>query len=137
MDLEEKEFKVFGKNMENISLYYGIFLILWGLIISYLSGSSSMTSYIPSYLGLGIFIFSILTLKFPNKKKMFMHIVVFLGLITLIGGLDLIRGFVNGNLFDNFWADLSKLMMILSGGCFVYLCILSFRFARLNKSTNS
>ena len=137
MDLEEKEFKVFGKNIENISLYYGIFLISWGLIISYLSGSSSMTSYIPSYLGLGIFIFSILSLRFPNKKKMFMHIVVLLGLITLIGGLDLIRGFVNDNLFDNFWADLSKLMMILSGGYFVYLCILSFRFARLNKNTNS
>ena len=137
MDLEEKEFKIFGKNIENISLYYGIFLISWGLIISYLSGSSSMTSYIPSYLGLGIFIFSILSLRFPNKKKMFMHIVVLLGLITLIGGLDLIRGFVNDNLFDNFWADLSKLMMILSGGYFVYLCILSFRFARLNKNTNS
>tara|TARA_B100000579_G_scaffold35697_1_gene24993 strand:+ start:3279 stop:3692 length:414 start_codon:yes stop_codon:yes gene_type:complete len=137
MDIEEKEFKVFGKNIENISLYYGIFLIAWGLIITFLSGSSSMTSYIPSYLGLGIFIFSMLSLQFPNKRKIFMHIVVLIGLITLIGGLDLIRGFASGSLFNNFWADLSKLMMILSGAYFVYLCVMSFRFARINRSTDS
>ena len=102
MDLNEKEFKAFGKSMEYLSLYYGIFLIAWGLIINFLSGSSSMTSYIPSYLGLGIFIFSMLSLQFPNKRKIFMHIVVLIGLITLIGGLDLIRGFASGSLFNNF-----------------------------------
>ena len=52
MDLNDKEFKIFGKSMEYLSLYYGIFLIIWGLIISFISSSSSMTSYIPTFVGL-------------------------------------------------------------------------------------
>ena len=69
MDLNEREFKAFGKSMEYLSIYYGIFLILWGLIISFISNSSSMTSYIPTFVGLLITIFSSLSLFFPNKKK--------------------------------------------------------------------
>ena len=82
MDLNEKEFKIFGKSMEYLSLYYGIFLIIWGLIISFISSSSSMTSYIPTFIGLLITIFSSLSLFFPNKKKVYMHIVVLFGLRT-------------------------------------------------------
>tara|TARA_Y100001958_G_C21233935_1_gene560053 strand:- start:2347 stop:2760 length:414 start_codon:yes stop_codon:yes gene_type:complete len=137
MDLEQQEFRVFGKNIESISLYYGIFLILWGAIVSLFSESSSMTSYIPTFIGILVALFSGLSLKFPNRKKIFMHIVVTLGLITLIGGLDLIRGFINSNLFMNFWADLSKLMMLFTGSYFVYLCVLSFRFARKVKEQNN
>ena len=137
MDLQEKEFKVFGKNIENISLYYGIFLILWGIFISFLSKSSSMTSYIPSYLGLAISIFSYLSIKFSSKKKLFMHIVVLIGLITLLGGLDLARTLISGTFFANFWADLSKLMMLISGSYFVYLCVQSFRFARMMQKENN
>ena len=88
MDLNEKEFKAFGKSMEYLSLYYGIFLIIWGLIISFISSSSSMTSYIPTFVGLLITIFSSLSLFFPDKKKVYMHIVVLFGLITALGGLD-------------------------------------------------
>ena len=73
MDLNEREFKAFGKSMEYLSIYYGIFLILWGLIISFISNSSSMTSYIPTFIGFLITIFSSLSLFFPNKKKVYMH----------------------------------------------------------------
>ena len=137
MDLDQQEFRVLGKNIESISLYYGIFLILWGAIVSFFSESSSMTSYIPSFIGILVALFSSLSIKFSNRKKIFMHIVVTLGLITLIGGLDLIRGFINSNLFMNFWADLSKLMMLFTGSYFVYLCVLSFRFARKVKEQNN
>ena len=133
MDMEQKEFTVFGKSIEKLSLIYGMFLILWGVAISFISGSTSATSYIPSFLGAPIVIFSVLSLYFPSKKKIFMHIVVLVGVTILLGGLDLLRGLINGNLFENFWADLSKLMMLLSGCYFVYLCVLSFIFARKNK----
>ena len=130
MDQKNNLFTVFGKTIEEFSLYYGIFLIVWGVVISLLSGSSSYTSYIPSYLGVIIFIFSYLSLKFVNKKKLFMHIAATVGLITMLGGLDILRIMLKGNLFGNFWADLSKLMMLITGGLFVYYCISSFRFAR-------
>ena len=73
MDDTEKtnidEFKVFGMTIEKISIIYGTFLIIWGVIISFLSNSNSFTSYIPSVLGIPILIFSFLSIKFVNKKK--------------------------------------------------------------------
>ena len=133
MDFNDREFKAFGKSMEYLSIYYGIFLILWGLIISFISNSSSMTSYIPTFVGVLITIFSSLSLFFPNKKKIYMHIVVLFGLITAIGGLDFLRGLLNGSAFTNFWADLTKIIMLITGSYFVFLCVKSFRFARKIK----
>ena len=130
MENSDTEFKAFGKSIEIISLYYGMFLILWGVIISFVAKSSSFTSYIPSYIGLIIFVFSILSIKFPSKKKILMHIVALFGLIAFLGGLDLIRLIVKNNLFDNLWADISKIMMLITGLCFLILCFKSFLHAR-------
>ena len=131
------EFKVVGLTMEKLSIYYGIFLILWGVIVSFISGSGSMTSYIPSILGVPILIFSYLSIKFVSKKKMFMHIVVLFGLIIFIGGLDFIRSLITGNAFSNFYADLSKIMMMITGLFFTYQCIRSFIHARKMREIGS
>ena len=131
------EFKVVGLTMEKLSIYYGIFLILWGVIVSFISGSGSMTSYIPSILGVPILIFSYLSIKFVSKKKLFMHIVVLFGLIIFIGGLDFIRSLITGNAFSNFYADLSKIMMMITGLFFTYQCIRSFIHARKMREIGS
>ena len=136
-NLNINEFMVFGIKIENFSVFYGSFLILWGVIVSLISGSDSFTSFIPSLIGLPILIFSNLSIKFENKKKLFMHIVVFFGLITLLGGLDVIRSILNENLFSNFWADISKLMMLVTGLFFVIQCIRSFIHARKIKDINN
>ena len=125
-----KEFKVLGLTIEKFSLNYGLFLIAWGVIVSFISGSSSVTSYIPSFLGLPLIIFSYLADKFSSKKKLFMHIVVIFGLIIFLGGLDIVRTFVSGYAFENFWADTSKVMMLLTGLYFLIQCVRSFIFAR-------
>ena len=124
------EFKVAGLTMEKLSIYYGIFLILWGVIVSFISGSGSFTSYIPTFLGVPILIFSYLSIKIISKKKMFMHIVVLFGLIIFLGGLDFIRSLVIGNIFENIYADLSKIMMLITGLFFTYQCVRSFIHAR-------
>ena len=130
---EIKEFIFLGKSMESVSIIYGIFLIIWGVAVSFISGSNSLTSFIPSILGLPILLFSFLTVKFPSKKKLFMHIVVSFGLIVFIGGLDFSRGLLKGTSFNNMWADTSKLMMLITGLIFTFLCVKSFIFARKNK----
>lgn len=141
MDDTEKtnidEFKVFGMTIEKISIIYGTFLIIWGVIISFLSNSNSFTSYIPSVLGIPILIFSFLSIKFVNKKKTFMHIVVLFGLIIFLGGLDFLRTFINGNIFENYWADMSKLMMMLTGLFFTIQCIRSFIHSRKIRDVNN
>ena len=128
------EFKVFGLNIENFSVIYGSFLIFWGLLVSFISGSNSLTSFIPSFIGLPILIFSNLSIKFTSKKKIFMHIVVLFGLIAFLGGLDFFRSILNGTVFQNIWADISKLILLTTGGYFVYQCIMSFIFARKNNN---
>ena len=123
-----QEFKFLGFNMEKISCFYGIFLIIWGIFVSLFSDSDSITSYIPSIIGLCVLFFSLLASYLPQKKKLFMHIVVFIGLLIVLGGLDIFRNV--DTLFMNFWADISKIMMLISGVFFVFLCIKSFMHAR-------
>ena len=131
--IEIKKFTFLGKSMESVSIMYGIFLITWGVAVSFISGSNSLTSFIPSMFGLPILLFAFLTSKFPNKKKLFMHIVVSFGLIVFIGGLDFSRGLIKGTSFNNMWADTSKLMMLITGLIFTFLCVKSFIFVRKNK----
>ena len=123
-----QEFKFLGYNMEKISSFYGIFLIIWGIFISLFSQSSSITSYIPSLIGVCILFFSLLALYVPRRKKLFMHIVVFIGLVVVLGGLDILRSI--DTIFINFWADISKIMMLLTGIFFIFLCVKSFIHAR-------
>ena len=129
--MKKKEFTFMGLEMEKISIYYGIFLIAWGFVVSLLSQSNSFTSFIPSILGIPILTFGFLTLKFPERKKLFMHIVVIFGLIIALGGADVFRSLANP--FANFWADLSKIVLFATGVLFTYLCVKSFIFARKNK----
>lgn len=129
--MEKKEFTFMGLEMEKISIYYGILLIAWGFVVSLLSQSNSFTSFIPSILGIPILTFGFLTLKFPERKKLFMHLVVIFGLIIALGGADIFRSLANP--FANFWADLSKIMLLATGVLFTYLCVKSFIFARKNK----
>ena len=131
----EQEFKFLGNNMENITIKYGIFLITWGAGVSWVSQSESFTSWIPTILGLPILLFGWLSRVNPGRKKLFMHFAVLFGLVAFLGGLDFLRelGSELGP-FLNLYASLSKLVLLLSGAIFCYICIKSFRFARINSN---
>ena len=129
-----KEFRFLGNSMENIAMIYGIILIIWGVVVTLSSDSQSITSLIPTIFGVPILILSFFAKKIPSRKKLLMHIVVLIGLIIFLGGLDLIRGLIQGNIFVNLWASSSKFMMLISGLFFSGLCINSFIYNRKNKS---
>jgi hypothetical protein len=126
-----REYTFLGLNMEKISILYGAFLIIWGLWVTSITGSDSITSYIPSILGIPIINLSLLAIILPKRKRLLMHIVVIFGLIIFLGGLDFFRNIANP--FENLWADTSKLMMLMTGSFFTYLCVKSFIFVRKNK----
>ena len=129
--MEKLHFQFLGLTVEKISIFYGIFLIIFGIFISLVSDSNSLTSYIPTFFGIPIFAFGYLTMRYPEKKKLFMHIIVFIGLIIFLGGLDFLRSYPN--FFENLWADISKLSLLISGLIFTYINIQSFIFIRKNK----
>ena len=125
------DFLFFGLDMQMITLWYGLFLVVWGFAVSLISGSSSLTSLIPSLLGLPMVACGVIASKFPQKRKLIMHIAVLIGLVNFLGGLDFLRGFTTEmGPFDNVWAGTSKLMLLLTGLGFCILCVRSFMHAR-------
>ena len=129
--MEKLHFQFLGLTVEKISIFYGIFLIIFGIFITIVSNSNSLTSYIPTFFGIPIFAFGYLSMRYPEKKKLFMHIIVLIGLIIFLGGLDFLRSYPN--FFENLWADISKLSLLISGLIFTYINIQSFIFIRKNK----
>lgn len=129
------EFTVIGQTMEKVTFIYGAFLCVWGCMVSALSGSESVTSLIPAFIGAPLVIVGLAAIQLPQQKKLLMHIAVLIGLFIVIGGLDFLRGFtVEGGPFANPWAGLSKGMLLITGLIFTALCVQSFIFARKNRN---
>ena len=129
------EFKVLGQTMQRVTIYFGLFLSTWAISMTLAVDSGSITSMIPAMLGIPIAVLGFMATRFPSKLKLIMHIVVLLGLIVLLGGLDFLRGIGSeGGPFSNPLAGASKLMMLITGVGFTVLCIKSFLFAREQRA---
>ena len=125
------EFKILGQSMERVTIIFGTILTTWGILVSLISQSGSITSMIPAFFGLPTALLGFMSAQRPEKQKVFMHIAAVFGLLVFLGGLDLFRGLSSeSGAFSNPWADASKLFMLISGGGFSYLCIQSFKHAR-------
>ena len=80
--MNNKEYLVFGFTIEKLCLLYGVILVMFGIAISFASSSASLTSYIPSFLGIPLIISSYLSIIDSNRKKLYAHISVFIILIA-------------------------------------------------------
>ena len=123
-----QDFRVFSFSIEFLTTLYGLFMVIWGISISLISGSSSITSMIPAFIGLPLAFIGFISIIKPTFRKALMHIAVVIGLIAFLGGLDFFRG-----MFTNYYAGLSKLMLLITGFVYVYFCVQSFIFVRRQK----
>ena len=132
--MPKNEYQIFGLNASKISIVYGIILVIFAFFVSAASGSKSITSYIPAMLGLPILIFGLVALLAPSKQKLVMHINVVIGLIIFLGGLSVVGSILSGTILtSNFWANISKLFLGVSGALYLAFCIKSFIFIRKQK----
>jgi len=114
--MSDSEFTFVGQKVEKITLVFGLAMTIWGAVVTIISESQSLTSLIPSAIGLPMLIVGYLAIRYEHKKSFFMHIAVVIGLIMFVGGADLVRTFIgNGTIFQNLWADLSKLFLLVFG----------------------
>ena len=127
-----EEFKVFSLSVELLTTLYGLFLVAWGFSISLLSGSSSITSFIPAFIGFPLILIGFISIVRPSLRKALMHIAVLIGVFAFLGGLDFFRG-----MFANYYAGMSKLMLMITGFLYLYVCIKSFLFARRQRKLES
>lgn len=110
----------------NVTIGYGAFLIAWGIAVSVLSESNSITSYFPSMLGAPLLVSGVMTLRNPEKKKLWMHIAATFGLLCALGGTRFFM--VMGDGLN--YASSSMLMLLLTGSAYTTVCVRSFIAAR-------
>ena len=127
-----QDFRVFSLSIEFLTTLYGLFMVIWGISISLISGSSSITSMIPAFIGVPLAFIGFISMIKPTFRKALMHIAVVIGIIAFLGGLDFFRG-----MFSNYYAGLSKLMLLVTGFVYVYFCVQSFIFVRRQKKLRS
>ena len=127
-----QDFRVFSLSIEFLTTLYGLFMVIWGISISLISGSSSVTSMIPAFIGVPLAFIGFLSMIKPTFRKALMHIAVVIGIFAFLGGLDFFRG-----MFTNYYAGLSKLMLLITGFVYIYLCVQSFIFVRRQKKLES
>ena len=127
-----QDFRVFSLSIEFLTTLYGLFMVIWGISISLISGSSSITSMIPAFIGIPLALIGFTSMIKPTFRKALMHIAVVIGIIAFLGGLDFFRG-----MFNNYYAGLSKLMLLITGFVYVYFCVQSFIFVRRQKKLQS
>ena len=133
-----QEFKFWGMKIPEFTMGYGLLLIVWATVVSVVSESQSITSWIPSFMGVPILISGILAKVNPERRKVWMHIAVLFGLLSFLGGLDFLRGFgAEGGPFAKPYAGASKLMLLVTGGIYTLGCVKSFIWARKNRESES
>ena len=121
-----EQFTVGGQSIPNITAGYGAFLVVWGVVISLVSGSESITSFFPSLLGLPLLISGVLANKIPEKRKLWMHIAATFGLLCAIGGTRFFMVMSDGINY----ASGSMLMLLVTGSIYTFICVQSFIHAR-------
>lgn len=110
----------------NLTLGYGAFLIAWGIAVSILSESQSITSYFPSILGAPLALAGVMVIRMPEKRKLWMHIAATFGLLCAIGGTRFFMVMSDGITY----ASGSMLMLLLTGSAYTVVCVRSFIAAR-------
>ena len=112
--------------MPNLTTNYGLFLLSWGLIVTYISQAQSFTSFLPSALGLALLVSGEMAKHPKASRKLWMHVAVTFGLIGALGGTRFFMVMGDGLTY----ASSSMLMMFLTGSAYTALCVRSFIAAR-------
>ena len=117
-------------NMPLVAIIEGTLLVVFGVGAYVYSGQASVTALIPSIFGLGILLPGYVAYKNSDLAKHAMHVTAVFALLGILGSLDSILGFLDG---DFSLSNISKGVLLFVCGEYLYFCILSFRAARIKR----
>lgn len=112
--------------LPNLTTTYGILLTLWGLIVTGISESQSISSFAPALFGLPLLVSGEMAKTPGASRKLWMHIAVTFGLLCALGGTRFFMVMSDG--LD--YASSSMLMLLVTGSAYTFLCVRSFIEAR-------
>jgi len=117
-------------NMPILAMINGLFLIIFGVFSYITTGQSSVTSLIPSFIGLGFLAPGYLAYSNPNMKMHAMHATALFALIGTLGGLMAIPSIIEGD-----WSNstIARFVLLLVCVDYMVLSIMSFRAARIKR----
>ena len=130
--MSDNAYTVAGRNMPQISIAAGLILSAWGITAYFLSSTGSPTAMIPMFFGAPIALMGILSMKMPEKRKLFMHISSTFGLLCALGGGSMLIG------IDDETSNLkitSFTILFLVGSIYTYFCVQSFIWARKQRES--
>ena len=107
--------------MPNLTLGYGLFLVVWGIAVSVLSASDSITSYFPGFPRCPVGRFGLVGRPIRRRGSCGCTSLTF-GLLCALGGTRFFM--VMGDGLD--YASLSMLMLFLTGSAYTALTVRSF-----------
>jgi hypothetical protein len=123
--------------MAKTTVFFGVALILLGIVSFILTGRQFPTSLIPVVFGILLVIFGRLAESPDAKRRMlFMHIAVTVGLLGFLGtatSLFYVVQLFGGKLFPYPAAVEEKAAMAVLSLIFVILCVRSFIAARRSR----
>ncbi|MEC8152329.1 MAG: hypothetical protein VX068_06745 [Candidatus Thermoplasmatota archaeon] len=112
--------------MPNLTIGYGVFLVVWGIAVGLLSTTDSLTRFIPCVPGAGLVVSGVLAKSNPEQRKLWMHVAVVIGLLSALLGTRFFMVMGDGIGY----ASGSVLMLFLTGSAYTALCVRSFIQAR-------
>lgn len=118
--------------MAKITLWFGLALIVVGVVGFVGSGAESVTALIPAVFGVVLAALGIIGAD-DNRRMMAMHIAVLIaivGIIGSVGGLVILPDLLSGNDVERPWAVGVQSVMALGLVAYVALGVRSFIAAR-------
>lgn len=123
--------------MANITIIFGILLILLGLGGWFGSGGASITALIPAAFGIVLLILGVIA-RNEKARKHAMHVAVIVGLLGFFGsasGLVSLPAVISGESVARPAAVIAKSIMAVLSLLYVARCVKSFIDARRNRAT--
>lgn len=123
--------------MSKIAIFFGILLILVG-VVGYVAGNYvSITALIPAFIGIIIALMGLIGQSKESLRMHVMHVAVLVGLLGLIGTcvrwIPALMNYASNGTVKNSAAFISQTLTALLCLAFVILCVKSFIDARRNR----
>lgn len=123
--------------MSRTAIFFGVALILVGVVSYIISNFVSVTALIPAFIGAVITLMGLLAQSKENLRQHAMHVAVLVGLLGLIGTsvrwIPALINFLSTGEVKNSLAFISQTLTVLLCLAFVILCVKSFIDARRNR----